>query len=87
MSPSPILYHWRVHGGSEVDLVLEWNGKIYPIEIKSASHPSKSDIRGIRIFKQTHKKLDIQKGLILCPCENGYPLASDVLVLPWDCAT
>lgn len=84
LSPSPILHHWRVHNGSEVDLILEWNGSYYPIEIKSNSHPSKSDAKGIRIFKETYPHLSIKKGLIVAPSESHYAVTDDVDVLPWD---
>jgi len=39
LSPRPTLWHWRSHGGAEVDLVLERDGRLFPVEIKSVSHP------------------------------------------------
>lgn len=86
MSPSPIPYHWRVHGGSEVDLILEWNGCYYPIEIKSKSHPDRHDARGIAIFRKTYATLKVGKGLIVAPCEDCYPITPEVDLLPWDAA-
>ncbi|HLB42845.1 MAG TPA: DUF4143 domain-containing protein, partial [Gammaproteobacteria bacterium] len=35
MATSPQFYHWRLHSGAEVDLILERDGKFYPIEIKA----------------------------------------------------
>lgn len=32
------LYHWRSHGGAEVDLVLERDGTRFPIEIMLTKH-------------------------------------------------
>jgi uncharacterized protein len=33
----PMLYYWRSKTGIEVDLIIDRNGKLYPIEIKSTS--------------------------------------------------
>ena len=33
----PELYYWRSKTGTEVDLIIDRNGKLYPIEIKSTS--------------------------------------------------
>ncbi|MBT3275816.1 MAG: DUF4143 domain-containing protein [Spirochaetales bacterium] len=44
------MYHWRSHGGAEVDLIPEQNGIFTPIEMKSTTRPSKKDTLGIRSF-------------------------------------
>lgn len=84
LSTLPNLYHWRAYGGAEVDLILEWNGKFYPIEIKGKSHPSKMDARGIDYFRKTYPNLKIANGLIIAPAETAYQLTNDAYVLPWD---
>jgi len=43
----PNLYHFRSHSGAEVDLILELNGVLYPIEIKAKSNPNRRDKSGI----------------------------------------
>ncbi|QQR54912.1 ATP-binding protein [Candidatus Peregrinibacteria bacterium] len=84
MSTSPKLYHWRLHSGSEVDLILEKDGRYFPIEIKADSHPKRSDARGIQAFREAYPRLDIGPGIILAPTENSYPLTKNDFVLPWD---
>lgn len=84
LSTPPNLYHWRSHGGAEVDILLEWNGKFFPVEIKGKSHPSKHDARGIEAFKKTYSKLNIHSGLIVAPSESSYQVADDIFVMPWD---
>jgi uncharacterized protein len=44
---APTLYHWRTQNGAEVDAVLDFNGKLFPIEFKAASRLSKHDASGI----------------------------------------
>lgn len=82
--PSPILHHWRMHSGSEVDLILEWNGSFYPIEIKAKSHPQKTDGRGIQSFREYYSSLRVKKGLIVAPSENFFALTDALWVMPWD---
>lgn len=48
----PALYHFRIHSGAEVDLVLEMDGYYFPIEIKSRSTVRQSDTRGIERFRE-----------------------------------
>ena len=28
------MYHWRTYGGAEVDIIIEYDGRFYPIEVK-----------------------------------------------------
>lgn len=81
----PRFYHWRLHSGAEIDLILERDGKLYPIEIKSTSHPSSTDAKHFRPFRENHPNLNIQRGLILAPSESAYPVTNLDWVLPWDC--
>lgn len=82
----PNLYHWRLHSGSEVDLIIEWNGKLFPIEIKAKTSITKKDASGIMAFKKSRSKLPIGKGLIVAPVTTPYSLTEDVTVLPWNCS-
>ncbi|MBI3892841.1 MAG: ATP-binding protein [Candidatus Wallbacteria bacterium] len=84
MSPSPNLYHWRSHGGAEVDLLLERDGKFHPIEVKGTSHPSRSDTSGIAAFRKAHPGLRIGQGLVIAPVERSYPLSEQDWAFPWD---
>lgn len=48
------MYHWRTRHGSEVDLVIEKDNVLYPIEIKGKTNISKRDLSGIKAFFDTH---------------------------------
>jgi uncharacterized protein len=80
----PRMYHFRSHSGSESDLILERDGKFYPIEIKAKTRPTKSDARGIQAFRKTHSNLNIQKGLIIAPAQEAFALTENDTVIPWD---
>ncbi len=84
MTTKPNFYHWRSQAGGEVDLLLEWNGKFYPIEIKIKTTPEIRDCRGIESFRQTYPNLPLMPALIVCPSHSMYPLKKDVFVMPWN---
>lgn len=79
----PGLWHFRTYGGAEVDLILEYAGRFYPIEIKAKSQPTRADGRGITAFRDTFPKLDIAPGLIICAVAEPRQLAEDLFALPW----
>ena len=84
LSTPPSLYHWRSHGGGEVDVVLERDGRFFPIEIKLTTKPTKGDARGLRGFRETYPDLACQMGLVICPCQKASRLCSADICLPWD---
>lgn len=84
LDTSPAFYHWRTGAGAEVDLVLERDGKIFPIEIKSSSNLTKHDTRGIMSFRDSYPKLNIQQGLIVYSGSETYRLNDHVMALPWN---
>ena len=84
IATSPQFYHWRLHSGAEIDLILERDGKFYPIEIKATSKPSLSDARNMETFRKLYPHLNVQKGMIIAPSENKYPVTEHDWVLPWD---
>lgn len=85
ISTPPQFYHWRLHSGAEVDLLLERNGQFYPIEIKAKSNITSSDARNINAFRTLYAHLNIQKGLIIAPSESKYAVTEHDWVMPWDC--
>jgi hypothetical protein len=80
------MHHWRTQAGAEVDLVLERDGTLFPIEIKATAHPGPKDARGIRRFRETYPKLRIETGLVLAPTESVAGLSEEDVALPWDLA-
>lgn len=79
----PNLYHFRAYSGAEVDLVLEFNGKLYPIEIKAKSNPNRKDVRGFAAFRECFPKEEIHDGLLICAIEQPRRLSENVVAIPW----
>jgi uncharacterized protein len=86
MPTRPNIYHWRTHAGAEVDALLEYNGKYYPIEVKGKSRPDRHDASGIKAFRETYPNLKIEKGLIIAPTESFYAVTENDYAAPWDLA-
>lgn len=84
LSPSPQLYHWRSAGGAEVDLLLERDGKLFPIEVKVKSQPTRSDVRGIKALRDSYPTLAIQPGLVIAPTQKFLKLSDDACAMPWN---
>lgn len=80
----PQLYHWRSSGGAEVDLILEQDNQLFPIEIKCKTQLSKHDARGIHAFKETYPHRKIMPGLIIYAGTECYSIAQDVIAFPWN---
>ncbi len=80
---TPNLYHYRSHGGAEVDLILEWSGTLYPIEIKAKSHPRAEDGRGIGAFRRSFARENIAPGLVISAADQPAWLAPDLYTVPW----
>lgn len=83
MSSYPNCYHWRTSGGAEVDLVLEWNEKLFPIEIKCKTNLTKTDLTGLKAFRETYPKIPIQPALIIYAGSEIYQLDNKAIAIPW----
>ncbi len=83
-SLEPNFYHWRTKGGAEVDLLLEINNKMIPIEIKARTYVSKNDVRGIRALRETYPHLNIETGVIIYAGERCYQIDSQTIALPYN---
>jgi predicted AAA+ superfamily ATPase len=83
LSVPPNLYHWRTSAGAEVDLILERDSLLYPIEIKCKTNPTRADISGIKAFKATYPNQKIMPGLVIHAGSERYLLDADTIAIPW----
>ena len=81
---APGFWHWRSAGGAEVDLVLEADGQLFPIEIRLTSNPRPRDASGISAFRAAHPGHRIAPGLVICAADHPRRIKEDVYALPWD---
>lgn len=80
----PNCYHWRTGAGAEVDLILERDGKLYPIEIKCKTNPNRGDLSGLTAFRKSYPNRQIMKGLVIHAGTERYPLDEHTIAIPWN---
>jgi predicted AAA+ superfamily ATPase len=78
------LYHWRSAGGAEVDIILERDGVLYPIEIKGSTRVGRGDLSGVHAFRKSYPDRRIAPGLVIAPVDAARPLTANDAVVPWD---
>ena len=76
------LYYWRTAGGAEVDFVIEAEGRLLPIEVKSGARPRLRDIRHLRSFIAEYADTS-RAGLLLHDGDEIRWMADNVLAAPW----
>ncbi len=79
----PVPYHWRTDNGAEVDLVLDYGGRLFPIEFKSSSQVNGHDSRGIRAFRETYGLERTAPGVIVYGGGTAYQLSPHAVAIPW----
>jgi len=77
----PALYYWRTVAGSEVDLVIDTQSGLIPIEIKLSETPRPEMAKEIRAFQQDFKEKSLP-GYVIYPGTMVLPLGQGVSSLP-----
>lgn len=76
----PYLYFYRDRDAKEIDVVLEGDGKLFPLEIKKTAAPDK---RLTRVFGVIDKSpLQLGTGAILCMADHFSAFDRDNLIVP-----
>jgi uncharacterized protein len=76
------LFYWRTTTGEEVDLVIEWQGKLLAMEIKATLHPRLADAGHLLTFREEYKRTALP-ALLVHAGDDVRWLAEGVLALPW----
>ncbi len=76
------LSYWRTATGEEVDFVVEADGRLLPIEVKSGGRPSIGDTAHLRSFRHEYGKR-ARAALLLHTGSTTEWLAPGVLAAPW----
>ena len=76
----PYLYYYRDKDTKEIDLIIEGDGKLYPIEIKKTASPS---IQLTKVFNVIDKSPLIRgTGAVLCAAEKVSAFNKENLIVP-----
>lgn len=73
-------YYYRDKDGYEIDLIIEREGRLHPVEIKKTASPSKVDIKNFPIMEKFGREVGM--GAVVCLRETPIPLNSNVVAIP-----
>lgn len=78
----PQIYFWRTASGTEVDFVVETEGKLVPIEVKLSETPHPNMAQGILSF-QADFPGRVTPGYVVHPGTTRLPISQGVTALPF----
>jgi predicted AAA+ superfamily ATPase len=74
------LYFYRDRDGREVDLLIDQDNLLYPIEIKKTATPSGRPMQAFRALGSLGRA--VGPGAVVCLCETDVPLSAEVTAIP-----
>lgn len=86
------IFFFRNNDKKEIDLLLEQNGTLYPVEVKKTASPSKKDARNLHVLDPVAAddvptdllafKREIGCGCILCMARDTFPVSERAWAFP-----
>ncbi len=74
------LFYYRDEKKREIDLIIDINQKLYPIEIKKGKNPNKDCIKNFDVLNKLNN--EIGKGIVLCMIDNIFPIDRNNYYVP-----
>ncbi|MDP2361057.1 MAG: ATP-binding protein [bacterium] len=74
------LHHFRDKDQVEVDLLIEQDGQLHPVEVKKSARPVPDDVKAFR--RLAALGLPLGPGALVCLCAEAMPLGSGATALP-----
>lgn len=80
----PLIYFYRDTNQKEIDLLIEYDRTLYPIEIKTSASPDKKMVKAFGILKDNlpESEITIGTGVIINQYPKRFWLAEDLVALP-----
>ena len=77
---TPYLYYYRDKDAKEIDLLIETDGKLHPVEIKKTAHPEKRMTATFSVIDRT--PLERGTGAVICLADGLSAISQNVLIIP-----
>jgi predicted AAA+ superfamily ATPase len=77
------VYYFSTKDGSEIDLIVESDRGLIPVEIKWTDKPSRKDARHLLKFIQESDRA--HEGFVVCRCPRPQRIADQITAIPWQC--
>ncbi len=76
----PYLHYYRDRDAKEIDVILEGDGKLCPLEIKKTAAPDRRIVRGFSVLDKS--PLQLGTGAVLCMADMLSAFDSGSLIVP-----
>lgn len=76
----PRIYFYRDRVGTEIDLLIEIDGRLEPVEVKRNTNPVPADVKAFK--KVEELGIHLSHGAVVCPSETALPLTDVVSIVP-----
>jgi len=76
----PLVFYYRDSDQREIDLIIENDGKLQPIEIKKSANPKKNAGRHFSVLEKVGK--ETTEGSVICMSEDLSPISKEIWVVP-----
>lgn len=77
----PTMYYWRTTAGAEVDVIIETQSGLVPLEIKLSQTPRLEMAKELQVFRRDFKEKTLP-GYVIHPGNVALPLGEGVTALP-----
>lgn len=77
----PSIYYYRDRDAKEIDLLIEQNGTLYPLEIKKTSNPGREHIENFSVLEKI-KGVTVGTGGIICMYEKSVNINEKYVTIP-----
>ncbi|MGB0678122.1 MAG: ATP-binding protein [Polyangiales bacterium] len=86
-APSAGLWFFRDQGGHEVDLLIEMDGQLHPIEVKLSERPTVRDFRSYNRLVKLYGDDAVAPGILACTTPSPYAVSPRITAKSaWDFA-
>ncbi|MGB4440468.1 MAG: ATP-binding protein [Sedimentibacter sp.] len=77
----PTIYYYRDKDAKEIDLIVEQNGTLHPIEIKKTANPGKEHIENFSVLDNV-KGMSVGTGCVICMYDKSIYINDKNLSIP-----
>jgi len=81
IDPKNYLYFYRDKDGNEIDFIVNFGGKLHPVEVKKNSNPTSGDIKAFR-FMEGSEVYKRGEGAVVCMNDRVLPLTEMDNIIP-----
>ena len=77
---NPPLYFYRDKEKREIDLLIEQDNQLFPIEFKKSASPSRSASKHFKVLESLN--IHVGQGAVICLADTDLPLSAEVTSIP-----